>query len=109
VGSAVAHSSQPNCALVPFIFSRGHNATIPYSVLFPINNIAQGEIVTRDFVPKDLQETLQRKAYLTAFPGRIANDEEIGTEDEFIAAYNVSQPSRGQGIFAATYTDDLCS
>ncbi|GAB5593508.1 hypothetical protein Unana1_08408 [Umbelopsis nana] len=87
VGSAIAHSSEPNCAMVPFIFSRGHNATIPYSVLFPIKNMAQGEMATRDFVPTDLQEPLDRKAYLTAFPGRIANEDEIGSEDEFIDAY----------------------
>jgi tubulin--tyrosine ligase-like protein 12 len=89
VGSAIAHSSEPNCAMVPFIFSRGHNATIPYSVLFPIKNMAQGEMATRDFVPTDLQEPLDRKAYLTAFPGRIANEDEIGSEDEFIDAYEV--------------------
>jgi tubulin--tyrosine ligase-like protein 12 len=73
--------------MVPFIFSRGNSATIPYSVIFPIKDISEGEIVTRDFVPKDLQNPLDRKAYLTAYPGRIADDEEIGTEEEFIAAY----------------------
>ncbi|CAM0136865.1 hypothetical protein VKS41_007450 [Umbelopsis sp. WA50703] len=87
VGSAIAHSSKPNCVMVPFIFSRGNSATIPYSVIFPIKDISEGEIVTRDFVPKDLQNPLDRKAYLTAYPGRIADDEEIGTEEEFIAAY----------------------
>lgn len=89
MGSAIAHSSEPNCAMVPFIFSRGHNATIPYSVLFPIRDIAQGDMVTRDFIPKDLQEPLHRKAYLAAFPGRIANEDEIGTEDEFFDAFKV--------------------
>ena len=90
VGSAVVHSSEPNCVMLPFIFSRGHAGTIPYSVLFPIKDIAQGEIITRDFVPKDLEEKLQRQAYLTAFPGRIVDEEEIGNEDDFIDAYEVS-------------------
>lgn len=90
VGSAVVHSSEPNCVMLPFIFSRGNAGTIPYSVLFPIKNIAQGEIITRDFVPKDLEEKLQRQAYLTAFPGRIVDEEEIGSEDKFIDAYEVS-------------------
>ncbi|KAH8549063.1 tubulin-tyrosine ligase family-domain-containing protein [Umbelopsis sp. PMI_123] len=87
VGSAITHASEPNCVMLPFIFSRGHDATIPYSVLFPIKDITHGEMVTRDFIPKDLKEPLQRQAYLTAFPGRIANEEEIGSEDDFIDAY----------------------
>ncbi|CAO3695287.1 unnamed protein product [Umbelopsis ramanniana] len=101
VGSAVVHSSEPNCVMLPFIFSRGHAGTIPYSVLFPIKDIAQGEIVTRDFVPKDLEEKLQRQAYLTAFPGRIVDEEEIGNEDDFIDAYEKSTEATSKPVTSA--------
>lgn len=46
-GSAIQHSNEPTFRAVPFI-QMPHQ--IPYSVLFPIQDLAKGEEVTRDYV-----------------------------------------------------------
>ncbi|KAI8074720.1 tubulin-tyrosine ligase family-domain-containing protein [Gongronella butleri] len=71
VGSALCHSSTPNMACVPFIFSRGATGMIPYSVMFPLESIKEGELVTCDMVPKALTDDLQRTAYRFALEQRI--------------------------------------
>lgn len=55
---------------------------MPYSVVFPVQDIAMGELVTRDFVPVDMTGLLERKAYLLAFEERIANEEEVAGEED---------------------------
>ncbi|PSN47034.1 Tubulin--tyrosine ligase-like protein 12 [Blattella germanica] len=46
-GSAIQHSDAPTFRTVPFIHMPHQ---IPYTVLFPIKNVAKGEEVTRDYV-----------------------------------------------------------
>ncbi|KAI8375476.1 tubulin-tyrosine ligase family-domain-containing protein [Blakeslea trispora] len=71
VGSALAHSDDPNVVCVPFIFSRGASGMIPYSVFFPIKDIEAGEIMTVDLRPKNLTRTSDQDAYLLAFEDRL--------------------------------------
>ncbi|XP_035778942.1 tubulin--tyrosine ligase-like protein 12 [Anopheles albimanus] len=56
VGSAVLHGDSPNCRIVPFM----HIAEgITYSLLFPIEDIDEGDTLYRDFVegvPSDVKE-----------------------------------------------------
>uniref|UniRef100_A0A2M4AHD5 Putative tubulin--tyrosine ligase-like protein 12 n=1 Tax=Anopheles triannulatus TaxID=58253 RepID=A0A2M4AHD5_9DIPT len=56
VGSAVLHGDSPNCRIVPFM----HIAEgITYSLLFPIEDIDEGDTLYRDFVegvPSDAKE-----------------------------------------------------
>ncbi|XP_063704631.1 tubulin--tyrosine ligase-like protein 12 [Culicoides brevitarsis] len=47
VGSAVHHSDTPNFRMVPFMHV---DEQITYSLLFPIKDIDEGDLVTRDFV-----------------------------------------------------------
>lgn len=47
LGSGITHSDSPNFRLVPFMFV---NDQTTYSILFPIEDCAEGEYVTRDFV-----------------------------------------------------------
>ncbi|KAI9274445.1 tubulin-tyrosine ligase family-domain-containing protein [Phascolomyces articulosus] len=82
VGSALCHSSDPNTMCVPFIFSRGASGMIPYTVMFPIKDIASGEVMTCDLVPKNLERPLDKAAYLLAFENRILPGQEGGTQDE---------------------------
>ncbi|KAG2236013.1 hypothetical protein INT48_008105 [Thamnidium elegans] len=77
VGSAICHSSDPNVVVLPFIFSRGSSGMIPYSVFFPIKDIAAGEIITCDLVPKSLERESDKLAYLFAFEDRVLLDSEI--------------------------------
>ncbi|KAF9583170.1 Tubulin--tyrosine ligase-like protein 12 [Lunasporangiospora selenospora] len=65
VGSALRHSDTPNSVCAPFIYiGRG---TVSYSVLFPIEDIPKGGMMTRDFVPADIKDPLTRKAYLQIY------------------------------------------
>lgn len=47
IGSAVWHSDDPNFRLIPFIYLPDQ---MTYSILFPIRDVEQGDVVTRDFV-----------------------------------------------------------
>lgn len=47
LGSGVTHSDTPNFRLAPFMFV---NDQTTYSILFPIEDCAEGDYVTRDFV-----------------------------------------------------------
>ena len=46
-GSAIQHSSEPTFRAVPFIYVPHQ---VPYTLLFPIKDVAEGEEVTRDYV-----------------------------------------------------------
>ncbi|KAG0254745.1 Tubulin--tyrosine ligase-like protein 12 [Actinomortierella ambigua] len=82
VGSSLRHSETPNCICSPFIYvGRG---TVSYSIIYPIKDLAKGDKLTRDFVPADLKEPIERKAYLQAF-----HDEHDAAE--LIAAYETSK------------------
>ncbi|KAI9251244.1 tubulin-tyrosine ligase family-domain-containing protein [Sporodiniella umbellata] len=76
VGSALCHSSTPNLACMPFIFSRGASGMIPYSVFFPIQAIAAGEIATCDLLAKTLVRESDQAAYRMAFQNRLLHSEE---------------------------------
>ncbi|KAI8969705.1 tubulin-tyrosine ligase family-domain-containing protein [Pilobolus umbonatus] len=67
VGSAICHSSRPNIRCVPFIFSP---SMIPYTVVFPIEDIQPGEQLVADFVPKSITRDQDRQAYLHAYKKR---------------------------------------
>lgn len=47
VGSAIHHSDTPNFRMVPFMHI---DEQITYSLLFPIKEVEEGDLVTRDFV-----------------------------------------------------------
>lgn len=89
VGSALAHSSDPNVVCVPFIFSRGASGMIPYSVMFPIKDIQPGEVMTCDLVPKKLERPLDRAAYLMAFQQRVLPEHNIHHQNDLVQAYKV--------------------
>lgn len=55
---------------------------IPYSVLFPIKDIGPGEILTCDLVPKSIQRTIDKDAYLLAYTDRILPGQEIDDDKQ---------------------------
>ena len=75
VGTAIAHADTPNSRVLPFIYLKPttingtqHLIPTPYSLLIPIKDIPNGEAITRDIVPVDLQQqSAIRTAYLAAF------------------------------------------
>ncbi|KAJ8656628.1 hypothetical protein O0I10_007705 [Lichtheimia ornata] len=99
VGSALAHSSDPNVVCVPFIFSRGASGMIPYSVMFPIKDIQPGEVMTCDLVPKKLERPLDRAAYLMAFQQRVLPEHNVHHQNDLVQAYKMFQTRLDQKHF----------
>ncbi|KAF9393113.1 Tubulin--tyrosine ligase-like protein 12 [Podila verticillata] len=82
VGSAMRHSETPNCICAPFIYvGRG---TVSYSIIFPIQDIPKGGMLTRDFIPADIKDPEARKAYMQVF-----NDDMDAAE--LIAVYETAK------------------
>lgn len=61
LGSGITHSDNPNFRAVPFI---NVSDQMTYTLLFPIENVEQGDIVTRNFVEGSYSNELQREAML---------------------------------------------
>jgi len=77
VGTAVSHSPDPNCRLVPFIDGRTGQA---YSLLWPIERLDNGDLATRDFVPSGSKPRSPR--LLPYGPSVISSEDEEDEEDE---------------------------
>ncbi|KAI8882515.1 TTL-domain-containing protein, partial [Backusella circina FSU 941] len=101
VGSSISHSADPNFVCLPFIFSRGASGMIPYSVIFPIKDIKAGEIITADFVPKNLKRESDRAAYLFSFEDRVFLSDAIEEEREKLVA---SFKSEHEKLSKVTFT-----
>ncbi|XP_026760696.1 tubulin--tyrosine ligase-like protein 12 [Galleria mellonella] len=61
LGSGITHSDNPNFRAVPFI----HVPTqLTYTLLFPIEDVEEGDIITRNYVEGNYPDPLQREAML---------------------------------------------
>ncbi|XP_063387545.1 tubulin--tyrosine ligase-like protein 12 [Cydia fagiglandana] len=61
LGSGITHSDNPNFRAVPFIFVPEQ---ITFTLLFPIENVEEGDSITRNFVEGAYSDPLQREAML---------------------------------------------
>lgn len=61
LGSAILHSNEPNCRIVPFMYL---NEQITYSLLFPIKDIDEDTQLYRDFVEGAPTNSKERSALL---------------------------------------------
>ncbi|XP_026315053.1 tubulin--tyrosine ligase-like protein 12 [Hyposmocoma kahamanoa] len=61
LGSAVNHSDSPNFRAVPFIHVPDQ---MTYSLLFPVENVQEGDRITRNYVEGHFPEPRQREAML---------------------------------------------
>ncbi|XP_030029619.2 tubulin--tyrosine ligase-like protein 12 [Manduca sexta] len=61
LGSGITHSDNPNFRAVPFINVPDQ---MTYTLLFPIENVEEGEPITRNFVEGQYPDSLQREAML---------------------------------------------
>lgn len=70
IGSAITHSNEPNLHCAPFA-----NAItgVFYSIIWPLSDIKQGEICTRNFCPplSPTETSLQKEARLLGCPGEL--------------------------------------
>ncbi|CAH0728524.1 unnamed protein product, partial [Brenthis ino] len=61
LGSGITHSDNPNFRTVPFIYVPEQ---LTYTLMFPIENVEEGDIITRNFVEGSYINPLQREAML---------------------------------------------
>ncbi|CAH2094704.1 unnamed protein product [Euphydryas editha] len=61
LGSGITHSDNPNFRIVPFIHIPEQ---LTYTLLFPIENVEEGDIITRNFVEGHYSDSRQREAML---------------------------------------------
>ncbi|KAJ1880501.1 hypothetical protein LPJ66_011483, partial [Kickxella alabastrina] len=69
VGLSISHSSDPNVRCLPLLYLGPHGQMTPFSIMWPIKTIREGEALTRDYCPPWLKDANQRQGYLQAiFP-----------------------------------------
>lgn len=61
LGSGITHSDNPNFRTVPFINVPDQ---MTYTLLFPVENVEEGDVITRNFVEGQFSDPLQREAML---------------------------------------------
>ncbi|KAL6117127.1 ttll12 [Pungitius sinensis] len=64
-GSQVQHSDRPTCSMAPFFYVQGGLA---YSVLWPLQNLQEGEEVTRDYTYEETDPLVRRCRLLPWIP-----------------------------------------
>ncbi|KAJ2213950.1 hypothetical protein EV179_003420 [Coemansia sp. RSA 487] len=66
VGLAIEHSDSPNMRSLPFIYLDKQGQMTPFNVVWPIQPITKGQVLSRDYCPRWLTDPEQRKGYLHA-------------------------------------------
>lgn len=78
LGSGITHSNNPNFRAVPFIHVPDQ---MTYTLLFPIENVEEGEIITRNFVEGEYSDNLQKEALLIPWKYYEHFDEDFSQEE----------------------------
>lgn len=78
LGSGITHSDNPNFRAVPFIHVPDQ---MTYTLLFPIENVEEGDIVTRNFVEGEYSDNLQREALLISWKYYEQFDEDFSQKE----------------------------
>lgn len=71
IGSLMKHSDQPNFAMHPFIYAPNNKiedpATITYSICWPVKDLAEGDVVYRDFLKGYTEEKYRSTRFTVWF------------------------------------------
>ncbi|XP_067632843.1 uncharacterized protein [Eurosta solidaginis] len=105
VGSAITHSDEPNFRVVPFLYL---NTQTTYSLLFPIQDCAHEEQVTRDFVEYVSKDAVERDALLLPWRTTDFRDYsyiQVEPEAEYFSSGHIAE-SVPEGVYA-TITPQL--
>ncbi|KAG5899834.1 hypothetical protein JTB14_012305 [Gonioctena quinquepunctata] len=87
IGIAVLHNDHPNCRVVPFIYLGDQ---ITYSILFPIENIEEEDMIYRDFAEGIVDEVRRATLLLPWLPKSFEDKNqspEIPGEDYFLEGH----------------------
>ncbi|KAJ1799191.1 serine/threonine-protein kinase bud32 [Coemansia sp. RSA 2399] len=66
VGLAIGHSDSPNVRSLPLIYLDKQGQMTPFNIVWPIQSIVKGQLLSRDYCPRWLTEPDQRTGYLHA-------------------------------------------
>ncbi|CAG4954270.1 unnamed protein product [Parnassius apollo] len=78
LGSGIIHSDNPNFRAVPFIHVPDQ---LTYTLLFPIENVEEGDTITRNFVEGHYSDPLQREAMLIPWKHYDHFNEDLSQEE----------------------------
>lgn len=92
-GSQVQHSDQPSCSMAPFYYTQGE---LTYSVLWPLQDLQEGDEVTRDYTYGEPDPLVRRCRLLPWIPDDLEGVSSVTTEPpdryyESIAVENKEQ------------------
>lgn len=92
LGSAILHSDEPNFRLIPFIYVPEQ---VTYSILFPVRDCDEGEMITRDFVENLTEkESERRNALLLPWRASDFSDEsfeQVEPDDKYFLAGHIEE------------------
>ncbi|XP_040002542.1 tubulin--tyrosine ligase-like protein 12 isoform X2 [Xiphias gladius] len=93
-GSQVQHSDQPSCGMAPFFYIHGQ---LTYTVLWPLQDLQEGDEVTRDYTYGETNPLVRRCRLLPWIPADLEGVSNATTEPpdsyyETIARENKEQP-----------------
>uniref|UniRef100_A0A8C9XGC4 Tubulin tyrosine ligase-like family, member 12 n=1 Tax=Sander lucioperca TaxID=283035 RepID=A0A8C9XGC4_SANLU len=76
-GSQVQHSDQPSCGMAPFFYIPG---MLAYSVLWPLQDLQEGDEVTRDYAYGETDPLVRRCRLLPWIPADLEGVSSVTTE-----------------------------
>ncbi|KAF7664143.1 hypothetical protein LDENG_00188030 [Lucifuga dentata] len=76
-GSQVQHSDQPSCSMAPFFYMQGQLA---YTVLWPLQDLEEGDEVTRDYAYGERDPLMRRCRLLPWIPTDLQGVSSVTTE-----------------------------
>uniref|UniRef100_UPI0037E7CEFF tubulin--tyrosine ligase-like protein 12 n=1 Tax=Semicossyphus pulcher TaxID=241346 RepID=UPI0037E7CEFF len=92
-GSQVQHSDQPTCGLAPFFYIQGQMA---YSVLWPLQDLQEGDEVTRDYTYGETNALVRRCRLFPWIPADLGGVSSATTEPPDSYYETILQENREQ-------------
>jgi hypothetical protein len=104
VGLSITHSCAPNVQCCPLLVDLGNGETFALSLLWPIKDIFEGDVITRDYLPNVHINDPTRKLRLLAFNPHNTDDNNLNknmnqntnediTENLKLTTYHTPEPN----------------
>lgn len=92
-GSQVQHSDQPSCGMAPFFHIQGQ---LPYSILWPLRDLQEGDEVTRDYAYGETDPLMRRCCLLPWIPADLEEVSGVTTEPPDSYYENIARENKEQ-------------
>ncbi|XP_056133604.1 tubulin--tyrosine ligase-like protein 12 [Lampris incognitus] len=90
-GSQVQHSDQPSCGMAPFFYSQ---AQLAYTVLWPLQDLQEGDEVTRDYAYGETNPLVRRCRLLPWIPTDLQDVSTVTAEPSDLYFETISQENK---------------